>query len=101
MLKCPKCKISDTVVVDSRDHGDYIRRRRQCLNCGLRQTTFERVEPKRGLLEENAKKVAEYRKQYPKDKRSDEKILKALIKSDVSYTKLLHSYVWLEGKMSK
>lgn len=101
MLKCPKCRISDTVVVDSRDHGDYIRRRRECLNCGFRQTTFERIEPKRGFLEENVKRVAEYRKNYPKDKRSDERILKALEKNEVSYAKLLHRYVWLEGRINK
>ena len=100
MLKCPKCNSGDTVVVDPRDHGDYIRRRRECFICGFRQTTFERAEPKRGLLEENAKRVAEYRKHYPKDTRSDEKILKALIKVDgVSYMKLVYEFVWLEGQV--
>ena len=46
MLKCPKCGIIDTIVVDSRDYGEYIRRRRKCRKCGHRQTTFERVEAK-------------------------------------------------------
>jgi Zn ribbon nucleic-acid-binding protein len=41
MLKCPKCGVNDTVVVDSRDHGDYIRRRRKCRKCGHKQTTYE------------------------------------------------------------
>jgi transcriptional regulator NrdR family protein len=28
-------------VIDSRDHGDEIRRRRKCLSCGTRWTTYE------------------------------------------------------------
>lgn len=103
-LEVLKCQISDTVVINSRDHGDYIRRRRKCLKCGARQTTYERyerVESKRDLLEENAKRVAEYRKYYPKDKRPDENILRALIKmNDVSHTKLVHGFVWLEGQLN-
>jgi hypothetical protein len=52
-------------------------------------------------LEENAKRVAEYRKYYPKDKRPDENILRALIKmNDVSHTKLVHGFVWLEGQLN-
>ncbi|PID84531.1 transcriptional regulator NrdR [Candidatus Gracilibacteria bacterium] len=45
-MKCPKCKSSDTKVVDSRtaDDGRSIRRRRECNKCGSRFTTFERLE---------------------------------------------------------
>ncbi|MFA6120132.1 MAG: transcriptional regulator NrdR [Sideroxydans sp.] len=45
-MKCPFCKHPDTQVVDTRlnDEGDSIRRRRRCLSCDKRFTTFEMVE---------------------------------------------------------
>lgn len=45
-MRCPACGIDDDKVVDSRaaDDGSAIRRRRQCLACGKRFTTFERLE---------------------------------------------------------
>jgi transcriptional repressor NrdR len=43
---CPTCRASDTKVVDSRlaEEGTSIRRRRQCLTCASRFTTYERVD---------------------------------------------------------
>jgi transcriptional repressor NrdR len=45
-VRCPYCRASDDKVVDSRasDEGAAIRRRRECLVCGHRYTTYERVE---------------------------------------------------------
>ena len=45
-MHCPVCGIDDTKVVDSRlaEEGTAIRRRRQCLSCANRFTTFERVD---------------------------------------------------------
>jgi transcriptional repressor NrdR len=45
-VKCPTCGSVDDKVVDSRqsDDGSSIRRRRQCLSCSRRFTTFERLE---------------------------------------------------------
>lgn len=45
-MRCPWCAEDDDRVVDSRlaDDGAAIRRRRECLNCGRRFTTFERME---------------------------------------------------------
>ncbi|MES2638263.1 MAG: transcriptional regulator NrdR [Myxococcota bacterium] len=43
-MMCPACQHEDSKVVDSRDAGDCTRRRRECLACGARFTTFERVE---------------------------------------------------------
>ncbi len=45
-VRCPWCGVDDDRVVDSRlaDEGVAIRRRRECLGCGRRFTTFERVE---------------------------------------------------------
>jgi transcriptional repressor NrdR len=45
-MRCPWCGGADDKVVDSRpaERGETIRRRRQCLSCGRRFTTYERVE---------------------------------------------------------
>jgi transcriptional repressor NrdR len=45
-VQCPYCRALDDKVVDSRpaDDGAAIRRRRECLTCGRRFTTYERVE---------------------------------------------------------
>ena len=44
-MNCPFCGYHDSKVVDSRDVNDGIRRRRQCLSCGSRFTTYERLQP--------------------------------------------------------
>jgi transcriptional repressor NrdR len=45
-MKCPFCQHLDTQVIDSRasDEGASIRRRRKCLSCEKRFTTYEKVE---------------------------------------------------------
>lgn len=45
-MRCPYCGAADSKVVDSRDSetGEAVRRRRQCLECSKRFTTYERVE---------------------------------------------------------
>ena len=45
-MKCPFCSESDNKVIDSRmsKDGEVIRRRRECLECGRRFTTYERIE---------------------------------------------------------
>ena len=46
-MKCQYCSCRDSKVIDSRptDDGNSIRRRRECINCGRRFTTYEKVEP--------------------------------------------------------
>ena len=44
-MRCPYCGYLDSKVIDSRDVQDGIRRRRQCLSCGSRFTTQERLQP--------------------------------------------------------
>ncbi len=46
-MKCPECEHSESKVIDSRSTNEAIRRRRECLFCGERFTTFERLEKKR------------------------------------------------------
>ena len=45
-MKCPYCANDYSKVVDKRssDVGDVVRRRRECIKCGKRFTTYERVE---------------------------------------------------------
>ncbi|MFZ0217440.1 MAG: transcriptional regulator NrdR [Candidatus Dormiibacterota bacterium] len=45
-MRCPYCGHHELKVVDSRDSeiGEAIRRRRECLQCGQRFTTYERIE---------------------------------------------------------
>ena len=45
-MRCPKCGSRDDKVIDSRQSRDSssIRRRRQCLSCGFRFTTYEEIE---------------------------------------------------------
>ena len=45
-MRCPYCQHAESKVIDSRDaqDGEVIRRRRECLNCGRRFTTRERIE---------------------------------------------------------
>jgi transcriptional repressor NrdR len=44
-MKCPYCGYTDCKVTDSREVSDGIRRRRQCLKCSSRFTTYERLQP--------------------------------------------------------
>lgn len=45
-MKCPYCDYFESKVIDSRptDEGQAIRRRRECINCNKRFTTYEKIE---------------------------------------------------------
>ncbi|MEX1006321.1 MAG: transcriptional regulator NrdR [Acidimicrobiia bacterium] len=45
-MRCPFCEADDDKVIDSRpaDDGSAVRRRRECLGCGRRFTTYERID---------------------------------------------------------
>lgn len=43
-MNCPYCSHPDSRVVDSRSADEGVRRRRQCIKCGTRFTTYERVQ---------------------------------------------------------
>ncbi len=42
-MKCPYCDRKDTKVIDTREVGEGVRRRRECKSCQQRFTTYERV----------------------------------------------------------
>ena len=46
-MHCPFCRVDETKVIDSRlvgESGDQVRRRRECMSCGERFTTYETIE---------------------------------------------------------
>ncbi len=51
-MRCPFCAHPEDRVVDSREHGEggQVRRRRECLRCGRRFTTYERIEETPALV---------------------------------------------------
>ncbi|MDI6605187.1 MAG: transcriptional regulator NrdR [Thermoanaerobacteraceae bacterium] len=73
-MRCPYCGNLDSKVIDSRPTDDYtsIRRRRECINCGKRFTTYEKVEQVPILVIKKDMK----RETYDRDK-----ILKGMIKA--------------------
>ncbi|HEX6462127.1 MAG TPA: transcriptional regulator NrdR [Candidatus Saccharimonadales bacterium] len=55
-MKCPQCHMVQSKVIESRDvaDGDSIRRRRECLDCQYRYTTYERIErPNLAVIKKN------------------------------------------------
>jgi transcriptional repressor NrdR len=63
-MNCPYCGYHDSKVIDSREINDGVRRRRQCLKCGSRFTTYERLQPA-GLF---VIKKDERREEFNRDK---------------------------------
>ena len=61
---CPTCRQSETRVVDSRDDDNVVRRRRECLSCKHRFTTYERMEAPRLLVVKRSGR----REQYSREK---------------------------------
>ena len=60
-MRCPHCNLEDTQVKDSRptENGAVVRRRRSCLGCQARFTTFERVHiPELSVLKKDGRKVS-------------------------------------------
>ena len=47
---CPSCGNEELKVIDSRAQHDAIKRRRSCLSCGYRFTTFERIEKRYPMI---------------------------------------------------
>ena len=95
-MKCPFCAHADTAVVDSRaaDEGAVIRRRRRCLACDKRFTTYERAELRMpALVKKNGARA-----DYDREKlRSSFKL--ALRKRDVSSDKIDDAIMRIEDRL--
>lgn len=55
-MRCNHCQKTDTKVIESRDvsEGDAIRRRRECISCQHRFTTYERIEKPQLVIVKNS-----------------------------------------------
>ena len=63
-MNCPFCTHNESKVIDSREAGEGVRRRRECLMCSLRFTTYERLQM---LILQVAKRDTR-REQFNRDK---------------------------------
>lgn len=70
-MRCPYCNNEETKVVDKRDSEGITRRRRECLKCEKRFTTYERVELDLNVLKKNG----------TEEKFEREKLLKGIYKA--------------------
>ncbi len=94
-MKCPRCGHGDNKVVDSRvgKDGDVIRRRRECLSCRVRFTTYERIEEELPLVvKRDGRREAFDRQKILTG------ILKACEKRPVSYASIERVVDALEGE---
>ena len=84
-MQCPYCKSTDSEVVETRvsEDGTNIRRRRSCVSCGKRFTTYERIETVTLIVRKNDGR----REQFSREKlRSG--IIKACEKTNVSHEQI-------------
>ena len=96
-MKCIFCGCSDSKVVDSKplDDGTSIRRRRECIQCGRRFTTYEKAE--RGAIMVVKKDGTREQFDIEKIKRG---IIKACEKRNVSMDKIESIAISIERKVS-
>ena len=62
-MNCPYCGYYNSKVIDSRDINDGIRRRRQCLKCNSRFTTYERLQPASLFVNKKDQRREEFRRE--------------------------------------
>lgn len=62
-MQCPYCNAGETRVTDKRDSQEITRRRRECLKCKKRFTTYERVELDLNVIKKDGK-----RERFSRDK---------------------------------
>ena len=62
-MKCPYCSHGETKVIETRETEEYIRRRRECMRCGKRFTTYERIERSFVIIKKDRR-----RERYRRDK---------------------------------
>src|SRR5947209_12080728 len=96
-MKCPFCNHLEDKVVDSREskEGDAIRRRRECLKCERRYTTYERIDEVAYMV---------VKKDGRREKFDRQKVLAGLLKAcekrPVSMGKLSEMVNQVESKVS-
>ena len=96
-MRCPRCGHDDNKVVDSRagKEGDVIRRRRECLSCKRRFTTYERIEEELPLV------VKRDGRREPFDRQKIlSGVMKACEKRQISYSAMEHLVDSIEMELS-
>ena len=95
-MRCPFCEAMETKVIDSRlaNEGDMVRRRRECVSCGERFTTFESAE----LIVPRLVKRDGSRVPFDEDKLRSS-FLKALEKRPVSTEKVESAVLRIKRKL--
>ncbi|MCX6742319.1 MAG: transcriptional regulator NrdR [Candidatus Pacearchaeota archaeon] len=91
-MKCPHC-LSNTKVLDKRESQDATRRRRECLKCKRRFTTYERVETKIAVIKKDGR-----REPYTREKVKNG-ILRACEKRPVSQDKIDNIVTEIEAEL--
>ena len=93
-MKCPYCGYTDNKVLDSRAVDDRIRRRRECLSCARRFTTYEEIEHAPLIV---------IKKDMTREEFNRDKLLtsfrRACIKRDVPYAILENSVSDIEQEL--
>ncbi|MFH1430854.1 MAG: transcriptional regulator NrdR [Nanoarchaeota archaeon] len=93
-MLCPYCSNEETKVTDKRDSKDETRRRRECLKCGKRFTTYEKIMP----LEIYVIKKDGIRELFS-DEKLKQGIMKACEKRPVSIEKIDAAVSAIEEKL--
>ncbi len=94
-MLCPFCKNIETRVVDKRDNNNIgvSRRRRECIKCGKRFTTYERVESDLVIIKKDGRREKFEREKIKKG------MLRACEKRNVSQDKINKCLDRIEGKL--
>ena len=59
-MHCPQCQSPELKVIDSRAQKESIKRRRCCISCGYRFTTFERIEKRYPMIRKKSGELEEF-----------------------------------------
>jgi len=96
-MECPYCKHLETKVTDSRDTGAFtIRRRRECLKCNKRFTTYEYIELTPVYIKKKDGRLEKFDRNKIKNG-----IVKALEKRPVSHEKIEETIEKIEEKIRR
>jgi transcriptional repressor NrdR len=95
-MRCPFCLSAETKVIDKRDQDESTKRRRECLKCEKRFTTFERVED----IDIRVIKKDGRREPFSREKLKSG-IMKALEKRPVSQEKINQAVDEIEKSIRK
>lgn len=96
-MKCPYCEYFESKVIDTRPVDDYvfIRRRRECLSCGRRFTTYEQVESVPLVVIKKDGKRQVYNRQKLMNG-----ILRACEKTPVTFTEIERTVLEIEAALN-